>query len=183
MPNVFGEDLRSIAQMTDAFRRHGDAMRVTYRARYVFDGRAEDPYAGATLERPAALIGNPPGVVYPWEQIFLSAASCAGSDYPMLASHFGAPLDRIELVVEGEFDPRGEFDGLADFRAPADAAPVYLSLRLRATLTSSAPRAILERIHRHVVDRNMVLGALRGIPRTDELRVEEPAAATRAKVA
>ena len=176
MPNVFGEDLKSITQMTDAFRRHGDAMRVTYRARYVFDGRSEDPYSGATLERPSALIGNPPGVVYPWEQIFLSAASCAGSDYPMLAGHFGVPLRRVELLVEGVFDPRGEFDGLAGFRAPADAAPCYLALHLRATLTSEAPRQELERVHRHVVDRNMVLGALRGVPRTDELRVETPVA-------
>jgi hypothetical protein len=176
MPNVFGQDVATVAESLDAFRRHGDAVRGTYRARYVFDRRTQDPYAGATLERPPALVANPPGAVFPWEQVFLAAANCAGSDYPMLASHLGVPLDRVELVVEGLFDPRGEFDGLDGFRAPEDAAPCYLALHLAATLTSAAPRASLESLHQRVVDRNMVLGALRGIPRTHELRVEAPRA-------
>jgi hypothetical protein len=46
--------------------------------------------------------------VYPWEQIFVAAANCAGSDYPMLAAHLGIPLDRVEFLIEGVFDPRGE---------------------------------------------------------------------------
>jgi hypothetical protein len=176
MPNVFGRDVQTVDECIDAFRRHGDAVRGTYRARYVFHEGGRDPYSGVTLERPPALIGNPPGTYFPWEQIFVSAASCAGSDYPMLAKHLGVPLTRIELVVEGVFDPRGEFDGLAGFQAPADGAHCYLSLSVRATLMSTAPRETLERIHRRVVDRNMVLGALRGIPRTDELIVETEAA-------
>jgi hypothetical protein len=48
----------------------------------------------------------------------MAAASCAGSDYPMLAQHLGVPLERVEFVVEGVFDPRGEFDGLGGYRAP-----------------------------------------------------------------
>ena len=140
MPNVFGEDVESIDAITQALRRHGDAMRLTYRAHYVFDDRSRDPYAGTRLERPAAMVGNPPGVTYPWEQVFLAAAGCAGSDYPMLASHLAVPIQRVELVVEGVFDPRGEFDGLAGYHGPA------------------------------------VIGALRGIPRTDSLRFERPVA-------
>ncbi|MGH7742108.1 MAG: hypothetical protein ACRENS_08805 [Candidatus Eiseniibacteriota bacterium] len=90
----------------------------------------------------------------------------------MIATYQRIPLARVEFTVEGVFDPRGEFDGLGDFRAPTDAAHCYLALHLRATLTSSAPADALESIHRHVTRQNMVLGALRGIPRTDELRIE-----------
>jgi hypothetical protein len=171
MPNVFGEDVWSVQQIVDVFRRHGDGVRGTYRARYAFGAGCADPYRAAELERPASLRGNPPEAVFPWEQIFVAAATCAGSDYPMLAEHLGIPLDRVELVVEGVFDPRGEFDGLAGWSAPADAAPCFLSLHLAATLTSGAPRAALEQLHARVLARNMVLGALRGIPRTSELAV------------
>lgn len=176
MPNVFGIEVSSVEEIVDAFRIHGDAVRGVYRARYRFSG-AGDPYNGATLERPPFMEKNPPATVFPWEQIFVAAATCAGSDYPMLAAHLDVPLDHVEFVVEGVFDPRDEFDGLDGYRAPADGRGCYLSLHLRATLRSSAPRAALERIHARVVERNMVLGSLRGIPRTDELIVEAPATA------
>jgi len=171
MPIVFGEPVNSVNDSLRIFHRYGDGVRGTYRARYLFDQRARDPYRGATLERPPSLSQSPSEVVYPWEQIFVAAANCAGSDYPMLAAHLGIPLDRVEFVIEGVFDPRGEFDGLSGFRAPADSAPCYLSLHLRATLVSSAGREDLEAIHQRVVLKNMVLGALRGIPKTDELVV------------
>jgi hypothetical protein len=176
MPNVFGQDVTSVDEILACVRRHGDALRGTYRARYVFDERTVDPYSGVALERPAPLVGNPPGVAYPWEQVFLAAAACAGSDYPMLAGHLGVPLTRVAFTVAGVFDPRGEFDGLDGYHAPADAAPCYLSLHLEATLTSPAPEAELAAIHRRVIERNMVLGALRGIPCTDALRIERPPA-------
>jgi hypothetical protein len=108
-------------------------------------------------------------VVYPWEQIFIAAAACAGSDYPMLAAHAAIPLDRVDLVVEGEFDPRGEFDGLDGLEAPTDARHCFLSLHLRASLVSPAPRAMLAKIHQRMLSHNMVLGALRGIPQSSEL--------------
>jgi hypothetical protein len=82
----------------------------------------------------------------------------------MLAAHLGIPLDLSNSSSKGAFDPRGEFDGLNGFRPPSDAAPCYLSLRLRATLVSNANRQDLEAIHRRVVTKNMVLGALRGFP-------------------
>jgi len=174
MPVVFGESVSSVDDSLRIFTRHGDAVRGTYRVCYLFDRHSTDPYRGAVLERPPSLIDSPRDVVYPWEQIFVAAANCAGSDYPMLASHLRVPLDRVELIVEGVFDPRGEFDGLGEFHAPADSAPCYLSLHLRATLVSSADHGVLETIHRRVVSRNMVLGALRGIPRTHELIVRQP---------
>jgi hypothetical protein len=92
----------------------------------------------------------------------------------MLAAHLNVPIDRVEFVVEGTFDPRGEFDGLNGYEAPADAASCYLGLHFRATLTSTASEADLQAIHRRVLARNMVLGALRGVPKTDELRVVRP---------
>lgn len=171
MPNVFGTEVVKASDIVDSFRKHGDAIRCTYRARYVLDRGATDAYAGARLERPEPLRGNPADRIFPWEQIFIAAANCAGSDYPMLAEHWGVPLERVEFVVEGAFDPRGEFDGLDGYEAPSDAGPAYLSLHLTATLTSSAPSEILERIHQRVMARNMVLGALRGIPRTHRLTV------------
>lgn len=171
MPVVFGESVWSVEEIVGVFNRYGDRVRGTYRAHYRFDPSTQNPYSAPRLERPEALRDNPSDVIYPWEQIFLAAAACAGSDYPMLAAHFGVPLDRVTFVVEGVFDPRGEFDGLAGFAAPNDARHCYRSLHLHATLVSDAPREALERIHAHVVSYNMVLGALRGIPQTDELVV------------
>jgi hypothetical protein len=180
MPVVFGEPVSSVEEIVRVFTRCGDAVRGRYRVRYVFDRQSKDPYRGATLERPLSLSQNPADALYPWEQIFMAAANCAGSDYPMLAAHFHVPIERVELVVEGIFDPRGAFDGLHDFHAPPDAAPCYLSIHLHATLDSPAPNEALHMIHDRVMSTNMVLGALRGIPRTAALEIrgrDDPAAA------
>ncbi len=173
MPVVFGEAVSTVKDIVRVLKQHGDAVRGTYRARYRFDPQSSDPYAPPLLERPLSLKGNAPAVVYPWEQIFAAAAACAGSDYPMLAAHAGIDLRSVEFSVEGVFDPRGEFDGLDGLAAPSDARHCFLTLHLSATLTSSAPRAALERIHERVISRNMVLGALRGIPMTSELSVRQ----------
>ncbi|WP_214470328.1 OsmC family protein [Mesorhizobium sp. dw_380] len=175
MPVVFGEPVSTVRDIVSVMKKHGDAVRGTYRARYRFDPQSSDPYAAPLLERPASLRDNPPNVVYPWEQIFAAAAACVGSDYPMLAAHAGIDLRSVEFVVEGVFDPRGEFDGLDGFEAPPDARHCYLSLHFTATVRSSAPRAELEKIHERAISHNMVLGALRGIPMTSELVVREAA--------
>jgi uncharacterized OsmC-like protein len=169
MPVVFGELASSVEDVVDVFCRYGDRVRGTYRAHYRFDTTTRDPYTAPRLERPECLRDNPSDAVYPWEQIFLAAAACAGSDYPMLAGHFGIPLERVDFVVEGDFDPRGEFDGLAGFEAPRDARHCYRSLHFRVSLHSSAPRTELERLHERALSHNMVLGALRGVPQTSEL--------------
>ena len=171
MPIVFGESANSVEEIVAAFARHGDRVRGTYRAHYRFDQSTGNPYSAPRLERPESLKDNPPEVIYPWEQVVVAAATCAGSDYPMLAAHYGIPLERVDFTVEALFDPRDEFDGLGGFRAPADARHCYLALHLRATLVSSAPRAELERLHERVVSHNMVLGALRGIPSTQEMAI------------
>ena len=182
MPVVFGEMASSVEEIADVLERYGDRVRGTYRAHYRFDPATRDPYAAPRLERPESLRDNPADAIYPWEQIFLAAAACAGSDYPMLAAHFGTPLEGVEFVVEGIFDPRGEFDGLAGHSAPNDSRHCYVSLHCRATTVSSAPRADLERIHERVLSHNMVLGALRGIPRTSELVTLPSRAETQAVV-
>ena len=153
---------------------HAQASRaaVLRAARELF---VEQGYGGTTIERPDSLAANPAGVVYPWEQIFVAAAACAGSDYQMLAAHVGAPLQRVELIVDGVFDPRDQFDGLAGFSAPPGSERCFLALHLAATVVSSAPREALEQIHARVVSKNMVLGALRGVPLTSRLSVEAPA--------
>lgn len=181
MPIVFGEMANSVEEIVATFNRHGDRLRGAYRAHYQFDADMLNPYTAPRLERPAPLQGNPPDVLYPWEQIFLAAAACAGSDYPMFAAHFRIPLERVEFVVEGLFDPRDEFDDLLGFRAPPDSRYCYLSLHCRATLLSPAPRRELEELHQRVMTRNMVLGALRGVPRTDELVVRGSGVWTEAK--
>lgn len=179
MPVVFGEMVTSAEEIVGAFRQHGDRVRGTYRAHYRYDTTSRDIYGGVRLERPESLRDNPAGVVYPWEQIFMSAAACAGSDYPMLAAHWGIPLQSVDFVVEGDFDPRGEFGGLAGFEAPEEARHCFVALRLRATVASPASRADVERIHQRALSHNMVLGALRGIPQTNELVI----APARARVA
>jgi uncharacterized OsmC-like protein len=173
MPIIFGETVSTVADIVSVMKKHGDAMRGTYRARYRFDPQSSDVYTTPVLERPPSLKDNSPTVVYPWEQVFAAAAVCAGSDYPMLAAHAGVDLDSIEFVAEGVFDPRGEFDGIEGLKAPVDARHCYLSLHLSAILTSSAPRAALEKIHERAISHNMVLGALRGIPITSELVVRK----------
>jgi hypothetical protein len=169
VPIVFGRQVQSVEEIVEAFQASGERIRDTYRARYTWAPSSSDPYSGTVLERPPALRDNPPAVVFPWEQLFLAAATCAGSDYPVFAAHLGIPLERVELVVEGVFDPRPEFDGLAGFTGPR--GPCYAGLHLRATLQSPAPRDVLEKLHTRVITQNMVLDGLRGIPRTDELVV------------
>ena len=151
MPVVFGQMITSVDDIVAAVSRHGDRVRGTYRAHYRYDQTVSDPYTAPRLERPESLRDNPPNVIYPWEQIFLAAGACAGSDYPMLAAHFGIPLERVDFVVEGVFDPRGEFGGLGGFDAPPEARHCFRSLHFRATLVSSAPREDLERIHERVL--------------------------------
>lgn len=180
MPVVFGETVNSVEAIVAAFRRHGDDVRGTYRAHYRFGRDSVDPYSGVRLERPASLVNNPPDVTYPWEQVFVAAAACAGSDYPMLAAHLGIAIDSISFVVEGDFDPRDEFDGLDGFAAPAESRHCFLSLHLRTTLVSTEAPDVLARLHERVLANNMVLGALRGIPTTNELQIETPAVAAAA---
>jgi uncharacterized OsmC-like protein len=175
--------VQSIDGIVGAFGRFGDRMRGTYRAHYRFDSSMSDPYGAAPrLERPECLAEdpNPP---YPWEQIFVAAAACTGSDYPMFAAHFGIPLERVELVLEGVFDPRGEFDEVSGYRAPPDARHCYLALHVRTTIVSSAPRAELEKLHERAIEYNMVLNGLRGIPQTSELTIVPSRAEARAAVA
>jgi hypothetical protein len=169
MPVIFGEMASSVEDIVRMFDRYGDRVRGTYRAHYRFDSNTRDPYAGTRLERPESLRDNARDVLYPWEQIFVAAAACAGSDYPMLAAHWQIPLDRVDFVVEGVFDPRGEFDGLDGYSAPNESRHCYPTIHVRATIVSSAPHEQLERIHERVLAHNMVLDALRGIPCTNEL--------------
>ena len=54
-------------------------------------------------------------------------------------------------------------------RAAGWRAAASITLHFRATLVSPAPREELEKIQERVLSHNMVLGGLRGVPRTSEL--------------
>ena len=175
MPIVFGQPADGVAGIVAALQRNGDSIRGGYRSIYRYSSRtAGGPYRVPLLERPPALQEEPTSRVYPWEQIFVAAAACAGSDYPALAEYWDLPLERVERTVEGVFDPRGEFEGLNGLAAPQDARHCFVSLYLRATLISTARRADLERLHRRVIGHNMALGALRGVPLSDDLMIGQP---------
>lgn len=62
---------------------------------------------------------------------------------------------------------------LIGYRPDAEDA-LQETMHLRTTIVSSAPRLQIERLHERVVSQNMVLGALRGIPRTSELILQVP---------
>lgn len=178
MPIIFGQAANNVAEIVTALKQYREAVRGRYRATYRHDPRSADgPYTRPVLERPPVLQEEPDGRIYPWEQLFVAAAACSGSDYPALATYWGLPLESIELSVEGVFDPRGQFAGLGSLLAPDDARHCFVSLHLKATLVSTAPRADLERLHRRVMSHNMVLGALRAIPLSDELLIRLPAEA------
>lgn len=174
VPNVFGEDLYSIPEFMDAFRKHGDKVRGAYVVRYQFGGGNSHPYQGASMRRPPALAKEDPHAVYPWEQLLMAAANCAGSDYPILADYWGIPLEAVEVEFTAVFDPRGEFGGLERDVTIPDGPRSYQSFHWAATLTSSAPKADLERLHRRALSNNMVLTALAAVPMTDSLKVVVP---------
>jgi hypothetical protein len=173
MPIVFGEEAYSVPQILDVCRRHGDKIRGTYVVHYSLGGGANNPYQGARLHRPPSLAKEDPHAIYPWEQILMAAANCAGSDYPMLADYWGIPFDALDVEFSAVFDPRGEFEGLdPKVPFPADSKPCYLGFTWKATITSDAPEADLRRIHERAMGRNMVLQALRAVPLKHELVVK-----------
>ncbi len=175
MPIVFGEEAYSIPEILAVFRKHGDKVRGTYTVRYRFGGGDRNPYAGASMERPAMFKDEDPHAIYPWESILVAAANCAGSDYPMIAAHWGIPLEAVDIDLKAVFDPRGEFSGVDPaWKGIPEAPASYQSFRWSATLTSSAPREQLERLQKRVLSHNMVLNALRAVPLTSELKVQVP---------
>ena len=168
---VFGEAASTVREIVSVLDKHRDAVRGTYRARYVYDAASGTACSAPRLERPAGHPDNPATVIDPFEQIFCALAVCAGSDYPMLAKDAGIDLRFVDFTAEGLFDLRGKFMGLEGLEAPADARRCFVSLHLRAELRSSAPRSELEKLHRRVISYNMVLGTLRNVHVTDELVV------------
>ena len=66
--------------------------------------------------------------------------SCLAIGYGVWAARLGVPIDALEVVVQGDYDSRGEL-GLAD-----DVPPGYLQVRYRVTVTSPAPEADVQRV-------------------------------------
>jgi hypothetical protein len=58
----------------------------------------------------------------------------------MWAARLGVPIDALEVVVQADYDGRGEL-GVSD-----DVAPGYLQVRYHVTVTSSASEADVRRV-------------------------------------
>lgn len=69
-----------------------------------------------------------------------SLGSCLAIGYGVWAARLGVPIDALEVVVQGDYDSRGEL-GLSD-----DVPPGYLQVRYHVTVTSSAPEADVRRV-------------------------------------
>lgn len=66
--------------------------------------------------------------------------SCLAIGYGMWAARLGVPIDALEVVVQCDYDSRGEL-GIAH-----DVPPGYLQVRYRVTVTSPAPEADVQRV-------------------------------------
>lgn len=84
-----------------------------------------------TIDEPAELGGADQGP-NPVEVLLAAFGTCQEIVYAVYAAALGIPLDRLEIDVDGDLDPRGFF-GVAD-------VPAGLSqLRFRVRIESSAP--------------------------------------------
>jgi uncharacterized OsmC-like protein len=66
--------------------------------------------------------------------------SCLALGYGMWAARLGVPLDTVEVVVEADYDTRGEL-GVSD-----DVPPGYTEVRYIVTVASRAPEADVRRV-------------------------------------
>ncbi len=66
--------------------------------------------------------------------------SCLAIGYAVWAARLGVPIDELEVVVQGDYDSRGEL-GIAD-----DVPPGYLRVRYHVTVTSPAPEVDVQRV-------------------------------------
>lgn len=66
--------------------------------------------------------------------------TCFATSFAMWAARKGVPFDDITVELEADYDARGEFG--VDESVP----PSYLQIRLKATVTSTAPAALVEEV-------------------------------------
>jgi uncharacterized OsmC-like protein len=66
--------------------------------------------------------------------------TCLAIGYGMWAARLGVPIDALEVVVQADYDGRGEL-GVSD-----DVAPGYLQVRYHVTVTSSASEVDVQRV-------------------------------------
>ena len=69
-----------------------------------------------------------------------SLASCLAIGYGMWAARLGVPIDALEVVVEADYDVRGELG------VSADVHPGYSEMRYVVHITSPAPKAEVEKM-------------------------------------
>jgi uncharacterized OsmC-like protein len=66
--------------------------------------------------------------------------SCLALGYAMWAARLGVPLDAVDVVVEADYDTRGEL-GVSD-----DVPPGYTEIRYIVTVASRAPEADVRKV-------------------------------------
>lgn len=66
--------------------------------------------------------------------------SCLAIGYAMWAARLGVPIDALEVVVEADYDVRGEL-GVTE-----EVPPGYLAMRYTVSVESSAPEADIMRL-------------------------------------
>jgi uncharacterized OsmC-like protein len=66
--------------------------------------------------------------------------TCLAIGYGMWAARLGVPINALEVVVQADYDGRGEL-GVSD-----DVTPGYLQVRYHVTVTSSASEADVQRV-------------------------------------
>jgi uncharacterized OsmC-like protein len=69
-----------------------------------------------------------------------SLGSCLAIGYAVWAARLGVPIDALEVVIEGDYDSRGEL-GIAD-----EVPPGYLQVRYLVTVTSPASEEDVRRV-------------------------------------
>jgi uncharacterized OsmC-like protein len=69
-----------------------------------------------------------------------SLGSCLALGYAMWAARLGVPIDSLDVVVETDYDSRGEL-GVSD-----DVPPGYNQVRYRVNITSPAGEADVRRL-------------------------------------
>jgi uncharacterized OsmC-like protein len=66
--------------------------------------------------------------------------TCLAVGYGMWAARLGVPIDALDVIVEADYDSRGEL-GVSD-----DVPPGYLQVRYRVTVTSAASEQDVRRV-------------------------------------
>ena len=96
--------------------------------------------------------------------------SCLAIGCGTWAARLGVPIDALTVVVQGDYDGRGEL-GVAD-----DVSPGYLQVGYRVTVTSQAPEADVQGVLIPLTNTARIAMSTRGLKTSVEKRRSSRAA-------